>query len=83
MDAQDIADDLDPLFEAAQKEQRDISTGIEQLTKCAKDFINKTFPDEINNLSAAGYQKLEDKISQHTTRLAMDLVSIIHHHTEK
>jgi hypothetical protein len=39
MDAEEIQDHLDPLYEAAMQEQQDIKDCIEQITRSAKDFI--------------------------------------------
>lgn len=82
MDIEDIVNDLDPLYEAAMKEQRSIEMGIEHLTKSAKDFISMRYAEDIHHLSAAGYLKLEDIISQHTTRLSMEISNTFYHHSE-
>jgi hypothetical protein len=80
MDAEEIKDSLDPLYEAAMKEQRDIAAGIEALTKCAKDFIASQYVEEVNNLSAEGYRALDDSISRHASKLSMEISSIFYRH---
>ena len=83
MDAEEIKNNLDPLYEAAIKEQRDINDCMDQLTQSAKDFISKRYTEEINNLSADGYRKIEDIISSHSTRLAIEITNVIYHHHEE
>ena len=83
MDAEEIKDNLDPLYKAAMKEQKDIAAGIEHLTKCTKDFIGKQYAEEINHLSADGYRALEDIISKHTTRLSIEIANALHHNLEE
>lgn len=82
MDAEEIANDLDPLYEAAMREQRNINACLEYLTKCTKDFIGKQYAEEINCLSAAGYRELEDKISRCLTNLSIDISNVFYHHSE-
>jgi hypothetical protein len=83
MDAEEIENNLDPLYEAAMKEQRDIADCIEQLTKSAKDFIGKRYTAEVNNLSADGYRKLEDIISMESTSLAIKISNLMYHYKEE
>ena len=81
-DIEKIANDLDLLYQAAMKEQRDIEAGIIHLTNSAKNFIGTHYAEEINHLSAEGYSKLEDIISRHTTQLSMEITNIFYHHSE-
>ena len=82
MDAEELKDRLEPLYEAAMQEQRDIKDCIEHLTRSAKDFIAQRYAEEINNLSAEGYRKLEDVICRHTDRLSTDISNIIYRYEE-
>jgi len=82
MDAEELKDHLEPLYEAAMKEQKDIRDCIDHLTRSAKDFIAQRCADEIHNLSAEGYRKLNDVIYRHTDRLAMDISNIIYRYEE-
>jgi hypothetical protein len=83
MDAQEIANNLNPLYEAAMKEQRHIQACMEALTRSAKNFINDTYKEEIQHLSAEGYKELEKEIDNATSDLAQKIVSVFHHHTEE
>ena len=83
MDAEEIKDDLDPLYEAAMKQQHDIATGIEVLTKCAKDFVATHYAGEINHLSAEGYRALTNAISRHTTNLSLEISNVLYRHREE
>ncbi len=47
MDAEEIQDHLDPLYEAAMQEQQDIKDCIEQITRSAKDFIAQRYGIEV------------------------------------
>ncbi len=82
MDAEELKDHLDPLYEAAMQEQKDIRDCIEHLTRCAKDFIAQRYGEEIHNLSAEGYRKLDDVIYRHNDKLATEISNIIYHHEE-
>lgn len=62
------------------KEQRDIAAGVEALTKCAKDFIASQYVEEVNNLSAKGYRRLDDSLSIHASKLSIDISSIFYRH---
>lgn len=82
MDAEELKDRLDPLYEAAMQEQQDIRDCIEQLTRSAKDFIAQRYAEEIHNLSAEGYRELDDVIYRHADNLAIEISNIIYHHEE-
>ena len=82
MDAEELKDRLEPLYEAAMQEQRDIKDCIEHLTRSAKDFIAQRYGEEIHNLSAEGYRKLDDVIYRHTDRLSTEISNIIYRYEE-
>ncbi len=82
MDAEELKDRLEPLYEAAMQEQRDIKDCIEHLTRSAKDFIAQRYGEEIPNLSAEGYRKLDDVIYRHTDRLSTEISNIIYRYDE-
>ncbi|MBI3219097.1 MAG: hypothetical protein HYZ44_06275 [Bacteroidetes bacterium] len=82
MDAEEIQDHLDPLYEAAMQEQKDITDCIEQITRSAKDFIAQRYSKEIHNLSAEGYRKLDDVIDRHADNLATEISNIIYGYEE-
>jgi hypothetical protein len=83
MDAEEIANDLDPLYDAAMREQRNIQAGIEYLTNSAKDFISTQYAEDVNHLSAAGYRKLEDVISRHIEQLSIEITNVFYHHSRE
>jgi len=83
MDTEEILNDLDPLYEAAMKEQRDIQAGIDYLTKSAKNFVGIQYTEEIKHLSAAGYSKLESVIYRHTDALSIEITNVLYHYSEK
>jgi len=80
MDAEEIKDELDPLYEAAMQEQKDINECSKQIEQAAKDFISKRYAEEINHLNAEGYRKLEDVISIHSIKLIMEIVNTFYHY---
>ncbi|MBI3219093.1 MAG: hypothetical protein HYZ44_06255 [Bacteroidetes bacterium] len=82
MDAEELKDHLEPLYEAAMQEQKDIRDCIDHLTRSAKDFIAQRYSEEIHNLSAEGYRKLEDVIYRHTDKLALEISNIIYRYEE-
>lgn len=82
MDADEIKDDLDPLYEGAMQEQRDINAGIDHLIKSAKEFINHQYSAEINRLSAEGYRQLESVLYKHALNLSMDISNTIYRYDE-
>jgi hypothetical protein len=82
MDAEELKDKLDPLYEGAMQEQRDINAGIDYMTKSAKDFINQQYSAEIHRLSAEGYRKLEEAIYKHVTPLSIEISNIMYYHDE-
>lgn len=83
MDAEEIKDNLDPLYEAAMLEQRDIAAGIDLLTKCAKNFIASQYAEQVNSLSAEGYRALDDSISRHASNLSMEISTILYRHQDE
>ncbi|NOS90316.1 MAG: hypothetical protein HOP30_00185 [Cyclobacteriaceae bacterium] len=83
MDADELKDRLDPLYEAAMQEQQDIKDCIEQITRSAKDFIAQRYSEEIHNLSAEGYRKLGDVIDRHADNLATEIANIIYGYEEE
>ncbi len=78
MDAEELEDRLDPLYEAALQEQQDIKDCIEHLTRSAKDFIAQRYAEEIHNLSAEGYRKLDDVIYRHADALSIEISEVIY-----
>ena len=83
MDAEELKDKLDPLYEAAMQEQKDITECSQQVERAAKDFISKRYAEEVNHLSAESYRKLEDVIERHSTRLAIEIINIFYHHNDE
>jgi len=82
MDAEELKDRLDPLYEAAMQEQKDIRDCIDHLTRSAKDFIGQRYAEEIHNLSAEGYRKLDDVIDRHADNLATEIANVIYGYEE-
>lgn len=82
MDAEELKDKLDPLYEGAMQEQRDINAGIDFMTKSAKDFINQQYSVEIHRLSAEGYRKLDGVIYRHLSQLSVEISNTIYRYDE-
>lgn len=82
MDAEELKNHLEPLYEAAMQEQKDIKDGMEHIVRSAKDFIAQRYAEEIHNLSAEGYRKLDDVIYRHANALSTEISNIIYKYEE-
>jgi hypothetical protein len=82
MDAEELKEKLDPLYDAAMQEQRDINAGIEHMTRSAREFINHQYNTEIFRLSAEGYRQLENVIYKHLCALSVEISNVIYRHNE-